>query len=279
MGINSLIMSDKEIRNLKYIISKKELKEIPITNEYELIRIKDNKINLILYKTGKLVFSTNRDTIGILNSILLREKGYDYILGSDETGKGEWYGPLVVVATALTPEEIIELRLAGVKDSKTMKTPKIKEIALKIMEMDFPIQNIVLKPYSYNKLYKDFKKEKKSLNDLLAWAHSRVVHELLNKIEFERAKVFIDEFDQQKTEYRLGNYDRSRIEIIQKKGAESETPVATASIIAKYIFENEINNLNREYGLNLRNSNPKDIKTEKLPYMAKLHFKNVNKYL
>lgn len=279
MEINSLTLTNHEIKNLKELISLKKYKEIPITNEYELLRIKDGEINLILYKTGKIVFNENPVTIKILNSILLRETGYDYILGSDETGKGEWYGPLVIVGTALNPEEIIKLRLVGVKDSKTMKKPKIMELALKIMDMDFPRQNIVLKPYRYNKLYKDFRKEKKSLNDLLAWAHSRVIHELLNKIEFERTKVFIDEFDQQKTEYRLGNYDKKRIEIIQKTGAESETPVAAASIIAKYIFETEVNNLDLEYGLNLRNSNPKDIKPEILPQVAKLHFKNVNKYL
>ncbi|MCE5213836.1 MAG: ribonuclease HIII [Methanobacterium sp.] len=278
MGINSLTLSDEEIKNLKELISLKKLKKIPITNEYELLRIKDGEINLIIYKTGKIVFNENPDTIEILNFVMLRETDYDYILGSDETGKGEWYGPLVIVATALNPEEIIKLRLSGVKDSKTIKKTKIMELAIKIMKMDFPRQYMVLKPYSYNKLYKNLKNEKKSLNDLLAWAHSRVIHELLGKIEFVRTKVVIDQFDQQKTEYRLGNYDKKRIEIIQKTGAESETPVAAASIIAKYLFETEINNLDNEYGLNLRNSNPKDIKPETLPYVAKLHFKNVNEY-
>jgi ribonuclease HIII len=275
--MNSLILSPTEISNLKRLIQQNGLKEAPVTSEHELLRIKHNTINLILYKTGKLVFNENQDAKDFLNSVMQREEGYDYILGSDETGKGEWYGPLVVVATALKPEEIIRLRLAGVKDSKTIKTVKITEIAKKIMEINFSRQYIVLNPQSYNKLYSDLKSEGKSLNDLMAWAHSRVIHQLLDKIEFERAKVVIDQFDPKKTEYRLGKLDYHKINLIQKTGAESETPVAAASIIAKYLFENEINNLNHKYGVDLKNSNPKDIKPEILSQVAKLHFKNVQK--
>lgn len=277
--MNSLILSDTEIKKLKRLISQIKLKEIPVTSEYELLRIKDQKINLILYKTGRMVFSQNKETEEILNSILQMETVYDYILGSDETGKGEWYGPLVVVVTALRPEEIIKLRLYGVKDSKTIKQPKIMEIADKIMEMNLPYHAIVLRPPTYNKLYSDFEREGKSLNDLLAWAHTRAIQELLNKIEFNRAKVIIDRFDEKKTEYRLGRINQNKVRIVQKTKAESETPVAAASILAKYLFEKEIKQLNEKYDLNLKNSNPADISSEILHQVAKLHFKNINKVL
>lgn len=279
MGINSLILTPTEIRNLRRLIAENKLNQVPTTNQYQELRIKDNKINFILYKTGKIVFQQNQDTMEILNSTLLRETGYDYILGSDETGKGEWYGPLVVAATALKPEEIIKLRLCGVKDSKTMKKSRIMELAESMMKMDFIRQYIILKPHSYNKLYSNFKSEGKSLNDLLAWAHTRLIRELLNRIEYDKAKVVIDRFDQRKTELRLKNIDTNRIKIIQKEKAESETPVAAASIIAKYLFEAEVNNLDQKYEVNLRKSNPADIKPEILPYIAKRHFKNIDKLL
>jgi ribonuclease HIII len=279
MGTVSLILTDHEIQSLRRFISENKLNKAPITNEYELLRVKDNKINIILYKSGKLVYNDSDASRTVLNTILEKEDGYDYILGSDETGKGEWYGPLVVVATALKPEDILKLRMLGVKDSKTIKTPQIVKLARKIMKIDFKHHSIVLNPYSYNNLYSTFHNEGKSLNDIMAWAHSRVIQDILAKIEFDRAKVVIDKFDLNKTEYRLKNIDQTKLKIIQKTGAESETPVAAASIIAKYLFETEVDKLDEKYGLNLRNSKPEDIKPEILPEVAKIHFKNVSKVL
>ncbi len=277
--MNSLILSDQEIANLKKQIKQLNLKSIPPTNEYELLRIKEDKLHLVLYNTGKLVFNERSETLKILNSILQRATGYDYFLGSDETGKGEWYGPLVVVATALKPEEIIKLRLAGVKDSKTIKAAKIKEIAKNILEMDFTRESIILNPNTYNRLYSNFKNEAKSLNDIMAWAHSKVLQDIIKKVEFNQAKIVIDRFDFRKTEYRLRNLDRNRLDIIQKKGGESETPVATASIIAKYLFEREVDKLNDKFKIDLRRTDPAEIKPGLLPDVAKLHFKNVHALL
>ncbi len=273
--MNSLTLSDGEIGRLKECISYKNLKNVPVTNEYEILRVKDQNVNLILYSSGKLVFNESSKTLDILNSILEMEEGYDYFLGSDETGKGEWYGPLVVVVTALTPEEIIKLRILGVKDSKTMKTSRIIETALNIMEMGIPYESIVLGPVSYNKLYREFESEGKSLNDLMAWAHSKIINELLGRLEFNQAQVIIDKFDQKKTDNRLGRYDESRVKVIQKTGAETETPVAAASIIAKSLFEKAVDELNEKYDLDLKNMSPEEIDPEILPYVAKAHFKNV----
>mgnify|MGYP002407077478 FL=1 len=264
---------------MKEYIESSHLERKPVTNQYEILRVKDRNVNLILYSTGKLVFNESSKTLDVLNSILEREEGFDYFLGSDETGKGEWYGPLVVVVTALTPEEIIKLRILGVKDSKTMKTPKITETALNIREIGIPYESIVLEPTSYNRLYREFKSEGKSLNDLMAWAHSKIIQKLLGRLEFNQAQVIIDKFDQKKTEKRLGNYDESRVKVIQKTGAETETPVAAASIIAKSLFEKAVHELNEKYDLDLKNSGPEEINPEILPYVAKAHFKNVKSLL
>lgn len=291
MKNTSLIIDHQEIKRLEHLVSEnksRKLGKVSTTNPYELLRIKDadGEINMVLYKSGKLVYNGSQASRKFLDDVLLREKGYDYILGSDETGKGEWYGPLVVVATALNPEEIVELRLEGVKDSKTMKTPQIIKLASRIMEMEFPRQSILLNPPAYNKLYSDFRSEGKSLNDIMAWAHSRVIRDLLAEIRFEKARVVIDRFDFKKTEDRLRGIDRTtgtngrgRLKIVQKTGAESEIPVAAASIIAKYLFESAVDGLNEKYEINLRNSEPEDIEVELLPQVAKIHFKNVGRLL
>lgn len=246
-----------------------------VTNKYEELRVKDQNVNIILYTSGKLVYKETRETLDILKSILTLEEGYDYFLGSDETGKGEWYGPLVVVVAALTGEEILKLRLMGVRDSKSMKTTRIMETAVEIMEEEIPYHSIILNPASYNKLYSEFEWEGKTLNDLMAWTHSRAIRELLGRLEFEKAEVVVDKFDQKKLESRLAGLDKGRVKVIQKTRGESETPVAAASIIAKYLFEREVIRLNDEYDLDLKNMKPEEVDPAILWDVAKVHFKNV----
>ncbi len=279
MKITSLNVNAHEIENLKSFISQKGLKKVDVTTEYELLRVKDGNISIVLYKSGKLVHNGSDDSKRIINAILEREEIYDYVLGSDETGKGEWYGPLVVVATALSSEDILNLRKLGVRDSKTIKKTRLMEIAEELKKMSFEHQSIVLRPKKYNDLYFKFQRENKNLNDMMAWGHSAVIQDLLGRIQFKNAKVVIDKFDFEKTQYRLEKVDKTNLKIIQKSGAESETAVAAASIIAKHIFEMEVDKLNSKYNIDLRKSNPEDIKQELLPEVAKIHFKNVKKCL
>jgi ribonuclease HIII len=231
---------------------------------------------IVVYKSGKVVHNGSEESQKVINEILKKEDKYDFFLGSDETGKGEWFGPLVVTATALTPEEIIELRKMGVRDSKTIKKAELMRLAEQLFKMKFARFTIALLPEKYNQMYTDFNKEGKALNDLLAWAHSRVIKDMLVFVKAKNAKVVIDKFDFEKTEYRLESVDRTNVEIIQKSKGESEIPVAAASIIAKYTFEKEVDKLNEKYGIDLRKAQPKDIEKSVLPFIGKLHFKNVN---
>lgn len=275
----SIKIDINELKKLNEVVHKNKLRKVPVKSEHEILRVKDKNINLIVYKSGKIVYNDNEDSKGIISSILKKDIEYDYLLGSDETGKGEWFGPLVVVATALKPDEVIELRKMGVQDSKLFKKNSIIKLARKIIKLDFARYSRPLVPETYNRLYNDLSGEGKNLNDLMAWAHSLVIKEILRKIEFNKAKLVIDKFDFQKTEYRLQNIDKSNLEIIQKTRGESEIPVATASIIAKYLFELEVDKMNEKYDIDLRKSKPEDIDPELLPLVSKLHFKNVNKLL
>jgi len=276
MSPASLTISDKELQKLKGYILKTSLKRVTPTSEYELLRIKDGKVMIVVYKSGKIVHNESEESQKVINEILKKEDKYDFLLGSDETGKGEWFGPLVVTATALTPEDLIELRKLGVRDSKTIKKAELMKLAEQLFKMDFPRFTITLQPEKYNQMYADFEKEGKSLNDMLAWAHSAVIKSMLKYVKAKNAKVVIDKFDFEKTEFRLETVDRTNVEIIQKSKGESEIPVAAASIIAKYTFESQVDKLNEKYGIDLRKAQPKDIDKSVLPFVAKLHFKNVN---
>jgi ribonuclease HIII len=165
----------------------------------------------------------------------------------------------------------------GVRDSKTIKKAELMKLAEQLFKMEFARFTIALLPEKYNQMYTDSNKEGKALNDLLAWAHSRVIKDMLLFVKAKNAKVVIDKFDFEKTEFRLESVDRTNVEIIQKSKGESEIPVAAASIIAKYTFEKEVDKLNEKYGIDLRKAQPKDIDESVLPYVGKLHFKNVKR--
>jgi len=276
MSPASLTISDKELQKLKGYILKTGLKRVPTTSEYELLRIKDGKVMIVVYKSGKVVHNGSEESQKILDEILKREEKYDFILGSDETGKGEWFGPLVVTATALTPEDILQLRKMGVRDSKTIKKAELMKLAEQLFKMNFARFTIALTPEKYNQMYAEFEKEGKSLNDMLAWAHSAVVKAMLKYVQGKNVKVVIDKFDFEKTEFRLETVDRTNTEIIQKSKGESEIPVAAASIIAKYTFETEVDKLNEKYKIDLRKISPEAVDRAVLPCVGKMHFKNVN---
>jgi len=275
----SITLQEGEIERLKSYVKEYRLQKIPVKSKYEILRIKDKYIGMILYKSGKLVYNSNKEMRRIIDEILQTEKGYTYILGTDEAGKGEWYGPLIVECVALNPKEIDEFRKLGVKDSKKLEKRRLLDLGDRLVRLKFIRKPLILMPETYNRSYRKFQLEGKTLNDLMAWAHARAIKDLIGKLEYERLKVIIDKFDLKKTEFRLGDLDREGIKVIQKTKGESEIPVATASILAKYIFEKQVDELDRKFSINLRKSRPDEIPREVLPRVAKIHFKNVRKVI
>ena len=278
-GPSSLNISLEELESLKGYIIKNQLKRDSIKSEYELLRIKDGNISIIVYKSGKLVHNNSEESKKVIREVLQSEMKYDYMLGSDETGKGEWYGPLVACCVALEPHLLDAVRMLGVRDSKSLKKEQIMSLAQKLIELGIVFNSVVLLPETYNRMYEEFKQEDKSLNDLLAWTHSRAIKVTLDKLRFKSAKLVIDKFDVEKTYKRLYTLDTNKIEIIQKSKGESEIPVAAASILAKRTFEVTVDELNEKYNVDLRSQSPSDIDPSLLKLLFKTHFKNVKKYL
>jgi ribonuclease HIII len=277
--VRSVALTREEIGTLIREIAKRNLKRIPVTNQYEFLRVKDKDIFLILHNTGKMVFQESKGVENLLDSILEKEE-LD-VIGTDEAGKGEWYGPLVVAGVALTPEETVELRKMGISDSKGLSSFRIYEIGDFCKKAGIEREVRVISPERYNRLYEDFQKEKKNLNDILSWAHTGIIHDLLERLHPRKARVVIDKFDvgEKALPERMGKLEKFDVEIIQKIGAESEAAVAAASVLAKFTFEEEVKKLNSKFDIDLRNMNPEDVLEDVLPFVAKLHFKNVKKLL
>lgn len=274
----SIAISIKELQNLKNYILKTGLKRVTPTNEYELLRIENGEVKIIVYKSGKLVFNDNQKTKRIIKSILEKEEAYDYILGTDEVGKGEWYGPLIVVCVALTPSELTTFREMGVRDSKSIKITILKQLAERITATKLKWKPLIIPPFTFNQKFAEFKRENKTLNELLAWAHSAAIKDMLDMIKYNTAKIVIDKFDVEKTYRRLYGVDESRLTIIQTS-KETEVAVNVASILAKYTFEKEVDKLNKFYNIDLRKASPAEIDPQVLPQVAKTHFKNVRPYV
>lgn len=278
--MRSIDLSEDEIATLRTQIEREGLHLLPLTNQYELLRVKEGDFFFVVYSTGKMVFQESVSMESLLDDMLI-PASHD-IVGTDEAGKGEWYGPLVVAGVALTPEQTLDLRKMGVGDSKNLSPFRVSEIGKVVEHSAIETQVTVFQPDQYNSLIEEFKKEKKTLNDLLAWAHKEVITLLLSRLHKKGIypeTVYIDKFDVGGASRELDSLSSLDVRIVQKTGGESEVAVAAASVLAKFTFETAFTLLNEKYGVDLRNSSPEDIPQDILPHVAKIHFKNVKKVL
>lgn len=266
----------------RLLVSRIDVKQLKTTNPYEVFRVKYDDCLIIGYATGKIV--TNKETARTLISGLLprisRETDRKLVVGSDEAGKGEWLGPIVVAAVAVKPEQSFELQAAGVMDSKELSLPRIRELASFIRDHHYLRKHVMIAPRRFNTLFDELKDERKTLNDLLAWGHSTAIGDLLESVrqDNEKIKVIIDEFDRIKTEQRLRNVlDQSEVEVIQRPKAEENIAVAAASIIARDLREDYIDMLCKRLQKDLRTLKVEDamvddkvIEFAKVGYLKKL---------
>jgi ribonuclease HIII len=148
-------------------------------NKKGLIKIDYSQIKNINYASKVQLILEGKNTILNKNNIFI-EYNFGYpIIGTDESGKGDYFGPLVAAAVYVDEKSANELNLIGVKDSKTLSDNKNIELSKKIKKIcknHFIV--IEISPEKYNLLYFSFKKENKNLNSLLAWGHAKAIEEL-----------------------------------------------------------------------------------------------------
>lgn len=209
--------------------------------------------------------------------------------GSDEVGTGDSFGP-VVVACAIVEEKDEELiNSLDIKDSKQLDDNSITKIGSKLIK-NIKHSYIVLNNIKYNKA-----KEKYNLNEIKAALHNTCYIKLKEKYKLPRTCVIDDFCGKEKYfEYLKRNDDIKEIYkdvILETKAENKYIAVAVASIIARYYFIKEFDELCKKYNMELSkgSSNPiiedqvKEIidkyGIDELKNVAKLHFKNINKIL
>jgi ribonuclease HIII len=264
--------------------------------QYTLFFAQKNKLSLAVYEKGPKVLIQGKGVEEFVQfelepKILGEAKlGYEEVhapemfephFGVDESGKGDFFGPLVIAGVYVDRRIARKLMDSGVQDSKRIGSDaRIRALAEAIRNDTLGLVDVVLiGPAKYNELYEKFG----NLNKLLAWGHARVIENLLAK-KPECPRSLSDQFaDKRLIEQSLFGHGR-KIEIQQRPRAESDIAVAAASILAREAFINWLDREGKKLDIRLERGVSPAVKAaatklveskgpEILRQVAKVHFR------
>lgn len=280
MKYYTFVLSDEESEKLNQIYA--EFK-VANTNEHISFQAKRNNIDLLMYKSNKLVLRGKdlKKEIAFIKNILER---MDFAaIGSDEVGTGDVFGPVTVCACYVSIDDIEFLEELNIRDSKTVNDKYVIENAPKIAKR-LTHSLIILDPLEYNKLVD----EGYNLNKIKAHLHNQAIISLHNKLKHIDVPIIIDQFC---TPTQYFNYLKDELLVnrdveFHTKAEEYHLSVAAGALIARYAFLYSMQNLSKKAGINLKKGASKavDLQLEELVKtkgkdellkFAKTNFKNV----
>lgn len=257
-------------------------------------------LTVTVYRKGPKVVVQGKEADDFLRFILepevLGEARLDYAavhdpaafqphFGVDESGKGDFLGPLVIAGVYTDGDIARTLIDAGVTDSKRIGSDKrVRELAEAVRSTPGVMHDIVLiGPQRYNVLHAKFR----NLNRLLAWGHARVIENLCQRCP-DCPRAVSDQFARDKRVVASALQERGRgIILEQRTKAESDVAVAAASILAREKFIDWMDAASRQFGVALaKGGGPAATSAartmverhgpEALGKVAKLHFRNAS---
>ena len=232
--------------------------------EYTLFFAQKNRLSVAVYEKGPKVLVQGRGVEEFVQfelepKILGEAKlGYEEVhspemfephFGVDESGKGDFFGPLAIAGVYVDHGIARKLLDAGVQDSKRIGSDaRIRALAQTIRKSaNGLVEAVLIGPQRYNELYEKFG----NLNKLLGWGHARVIENLLAK-KPDCPRSLSDQFaDARVIEQSLLRHGR-KIDVVQRTKAESDVAVAAASILAREAFINWLERRGKELGLPTR---------------------------
>ncbi len=267
--------------------------------EYTLFFAQKNKLSVAVYEKGPKVLVQGKGVEEFVQfelepKILGEAKlGYEEVhspemfephFGVDESGKGDFFGPLVISGVYVDRGIARKLLDAGVQDSKRIASDaRIRALAQTIRKTAGGlIETVLIGPQKYNELYEKFG----NLNKLLGWGHARVIENLLAK-KPDCPRALSDQFaDARVVDQSLLRHGR-RIDIQQRTKAESDIAVAAASILAREAFINWLERRGKELGWRLERGVSASVKEtakklveksgpDTLREVAKVHFRTAH---
>ena len=256
--------------------------------------------NLTFYNSGKLVVQ-GKGTREFIEFVLepqilgAARIGYETVLdptlndpriGVDESGKGDFFGPLCVAAVYVNERVLASWKAAGIRDSKSVSSDaQVARLAEVIRDTPGCVADVVtVGNEAYNRMHAD----NGSVNRVLAWGHARVIENLLARgprLDPPPVRAISDQFAADK-----GTVERAlmklgkQLELVQRHKAEADLAVAAASILARHEFVRRLAALEQEYGMPLPKGASAGVEAaarafverhgaDALPKVAKMHFR------
>lgn len=269
--------------------------------QHSQFAFKWDSVNVVGYKSGKVVVQ-GKKTEEFVQDILEAEVTYEPKMGYeefnhpewfephaglDESGKGDFFGPLIATTVIADEAAVRHWMDEGIKDSKSVSSDRaIKVLAAKIRNTEgVVIKTVFAGMVKYNELYQKFDA---NLNKLLAWFHGRALMDAL--AEKQVPWGLLDQFSkaplvQNQIKGKVGNFD-----LQMRTKAEEDPVVAAASIIARAEYVRQIDKLSDQAGVQLPKGASAAVKevarqivSEQGPAalrnFAKMHFKTASEVL
>jgi len=222
----STLLREEELENLKSLVIREGGRILPPKSKWELFRFEVLDYKGVVYSSGKVVY--HEPLIPLIEKSLIERPGIE--VGSDEAGKGEKRGPIVVAAVALDEDGRRFLRARGLLESKSLSKHRLLELADMVERNSLALSYKVVTP---DQLMSTWRKGK--LNDLLTEWHLQVVSDVLDEVKASR--IIVDSFDEVRLRRAFSSFESRGIEVVIESGADLKYPsVAAASIIARRIY-------------------------------------------
>ena len=293
-------LTTEQAAKLKKILQSEDYKFEP--KPYTLYYASKPKLNIAVYEKGPKVVLQGKGTQEFVQfrlepEILGEAKlGYEEVhnpemfsphFGVDESGKGDFFGPLVIAGVYVDRGIARKFMEAGIQDSKKIGSDKkIRDLAKIIKTTQGAVASVVeIGPTRYNTLFEKIG----NLNRLLAWGHARVI-ENLAQLKPNCPRALSDQFGNPKLiERSLMEHGRT-IKLEQRTKAESDLAVAAASILARERFIDWLADTGKSYRKVIPRGASKLVKdiarelvaahgVDVLPKLAKMHFKTAAEVL
>jgi ribonuclease HIII len=284
-------LTDEQATALKALMQERNYKfrEVP----YARFAGEKEKLQVVFYESGKLVLQgkgTQEFIEFVLEPEILKEVklGYETVLnpelldarlGVDESGKGDFFGPLCVAGAYVNGTMIEKWKDAGVRDSKNISSDnRIRELAELIRETPGCVTSVVpIGNERYNSLYDKMG----SVNKMLAWGHARVIENLMgqrHRMNPLPVRAISDQFASSKDVVAKALMSLGReIELVQRHRAEEDLAVAAASILARHEFVTRLGKMEKEYNMELPRGASAAVDAAAKEFIAKNGAENLGK--
>lgn len=294
-------VTEKTLKEMEAYYQKYPKKKPP----HSVFQVKVNDVTITAYQSKKVMFQgpnpdieANRWQGSEAEKVNKPKKSHNYtpepslfhssIIGSDETGTGDYFGPITVVSAYVEKSKLPLLKELGVRDSKNIKDDTIKTLAKTILQLDIPYSLMILPNPKYNALQKQGWTQGK----MKTLMHHAAINATLEKISpIKPDGILVDQFSEPDVYIRHLKSEGHKLPVNSffiTKAESHALAVAVASILARYSFIKEMDKLSAEIGTNLPKgaSHKVDQAAAKLikqhgqsilSNVAKVHFKNTEK--